>query len=413
LTRSGLLFLSPIMPDETGNGLAMRAGVTLRALAKRFEVHLGLVPVAGGPEMPSPLVRRCAASVRTLPLAEHLDPHYRLIERVIDPAARRRAALAYPKPYLARFCTGRAAAVVAEWSSAIGASTIHVMRLYLAPLVTPQDDALRVLDLDEDDVTTHRRIADLHRRDGNTALAERFDGEAAKFEALATQSLGRFDRALVSSPVEAERIRQRASAATVSVVPNAAPAASPPARSDAGPGRPLRLFFVGTLGYAPNRDAVEFLCRELLPRLRAGSPRAVTARVAGAGASPALVATAAAAGVELLGPVADLAPLYAEADIALVPIRAAGGTRIKILEAFAYGAPVVSTTVGIEGIAAHHGEHALIVDGADAFAEACLVLAADPAQARAMAARARTLVDTRYSVPAVEAELLVAYGIDP
>ena len=105
--RRGLLFISPIMPDDQGNGLAMRAGVALQALSRSFDVHLGLVPVAGGSDSPSPLTRRHAASIQSLPLAEYLDPYYALIERIVDPEARRRARLTYPKPYLSRFCTGQ------------------------------------------------------------------------------------------------------------------------------------------------------------------------------------------------------------------------------------------------------------------------------------------------------------------
>src|SRR5205085_25978 len=113
---------------------AMRAGLALRALSRRFDVHLGLVPVAGDPLMPSPLARRCAATIRSLPLAEHLDPYYRLVERILDPEERRRALIAYPKPYLSRFCTGQSASIVAEWRKAQEISAVHVVRLYLAPL---------------------------------------------------------------------------------------------------------------------------------------------------------------------------------------------------------------------------------------------------------------------------------------
>lgn len=407
--RRGLLLLSPIMPDEQGNGLAMRAGVALGALARRFDVHLGLVPVAAGPQTPSPLVRRCAATIRSLPLAEHLDPHFGLIERVLDPEARRRARLAYPKPYLSRFCTSRSASVVAEWCTAEAVSALHVMRLYLAPLAGPSIQGFRVLDLDEDEVVTHRRIADLHRHRGAPALAQRDEAEAAKYEALLTRSLTAFDRVLVSSPVEAERVRRHAPDAAIEVVPNAAPPTAPLARVDGTPHRPLRLLFVGNLGYAPNEDAVNYLCRDILPPLRAALPRPVVASIAGAGASAALVTATAASGVDLLGPVGDLRPLYAEADVAVVPIRAGGGTRIKILEAFAYGTPVVATSIGIEGIAAQDGEHALIADGPEAFVRACIALATEPGRAREMAARAGRLVDQSYRRPLVEAKLIALY----
>jgi glycosyltransferase involved in cell wall biosynthesis len=409
VTRKGLFFLSPIMPDEQGNGLAMRAGVTLGALSRSFDVHLGLVPVAGGSDSPSPLTRRLAASIRSLPLAEYLDPYYALIERIVDPEARRRARLAYPKPYLSRFCTGQSGSVIADWCTGNDISVIHVMRLYLAPLVRKLAADFRVLDLDEDDVTTHRQIADLHRRAGVGAFAERDDAEAAKYETLLGQSLAGFHRVLVSSPIDAERVRRRAPEAAISIAPNAAPVTGWLGRMGVRPDQPLRLIFVGNLGYAPNEDAVCFLCREILPRLRAALSRPVAACVAGPGASASLGAIAVAADVELLGAVGDLRPLYAEADIAVVPVRGGGGTRIKILEAFAYGIPVVATPVGIEGIAARDGEHALIADGPDAFAHACLSLAGDPARARDIAARALQLVDAFYHVDVVEAGLLAIY----
>ena len=283
------------------------------------------------------------------------------------------------------------------------------MRLYLAPLARRTAVDFRVLDLDEDDVTTHRRIAELHRRARAGALAEDNDAEAAKYETLLAQSLAGFDRVLVSSPVEAERVRRRAPVATISLVPNAAPVTQQLERTELTWNRPLQLIFVGNLGYAPNEDSASFLCREILPRLRAALSRPVKACIVGPGAPASLVAIAAASDVDLPGPAGDLRAFYAAADIAVAPIRAGGGTRIKILEAFAYGIPVVATSVGIEGIAARDAEHALLADSADAFARACLLLASDPARSRDIAARALQLVRASYDVDVVGAGLLAIY----
>jgi glycosyltransferase involved in cell wall biosynthesis len=76
--------------------------------------------------------------------------------------------------------------------------------------------------------------------------------------------------------------------------------------------------------------------------------------------------------VRLHDSVEDLAPLYAAADVVVVPLRAGGGTRIKILESFAHGVPVVTTSLGAEGIDAADGVHLLVADNAEAFARACL-----------------------------------------
>jgi glycosyltransferase involved in cell wall biosynthesis len=403
------------MPADTGNGLAMRAGIALAALARRFDVHLGLIPVAGAYGPVSSLAQRAAASVRWLNLSEHLDPHYALIERVIDPEERTRFRLAYPKPLLSRFCTSRSADEVAAWSEAEDVAAVHVMRLYLAPFAeklagigaTPR--RFLVLDLDEDEVTTRRSLAALHRRRGAAAQAATEEQEAEKYAALMARSIAGFDRILVSSPLEAQRVRERIPVAPVRVLPNAAPRNAAPARALRRTAGPIRLLFVGNLSYMPNEDAVVFLCREVLPHLRRVADRPIEVIVAGGGASPETAALADECRVTLAGPVEDLRPLYGDADIAVVPLRAGGGTRIKVLEAFASSTPVVATPIGIEGIAAAADEHAMIAETPDGFAQACLALVAEPIRADTMAACAREFVDRVYRAELVEAALLALY----
>jgi len=91
-----------------------------------------------------------------------------------------------------------------------------------------------------------------------------------------------------------------------------------------------------------------------------------------------------------------------------VPMRAGSGMRVKILEAMARGLPVVSTTVGCEGIGVVPGQHVLVADGAEAFATAVLTVLADNALAGQLAANARALVLERYDVGAVRASVLHA-----
>jgi glycosyltransferase involved in cell wall biosynthesis len=81
----------------------------------------------------------------------------------------------------------------------------------------------------------------------------------------------------------------------------------------------------------------------------------------------------------------------------VIPLAAGGGTRIKLLEAFAHGVPVVATTVGVEGVDARHGTHLLVADAPAAFAEACSLLLEDRERAARLAAAARGLVETRYA----------------
>ena len=115
--------------------------------------------------------------------------------------------------------------------------------------------------------------------------------------------------------------------------------------------------------------------------------------------APEVARLAAHPGIVVVANPPDLRPHYEWADLAVVPIAAGGGTRIKLLEAFAHGVPVVATTIGAEGIAAEHGAHLVIADAPEGFAAACCRVLSDPALAARLAAAARQLVEAAYSHP--------------
>jgi glycosyltransferase involved in cell wall biosynthesis len=128
---------------------------------------------------------------------------------------------------------------------------------------------------------------------------------------------------------------------------------------------PPELLFIGGLGYLPNRDAVLFLLDEVLPALRApGHVPVARLIVAGAGASSSLKARLAQPGVEWVGSPQSVEPLYRRARIALAPIRAGGGTRVKALEAFAQGCPLVATAAAVAGLGVTPGSHYLAAESA-------------------------------------------------
>ncbi len=130
--------------------------------------------------------------------------------------------------------------------------------------------------------------------------------------------------------------------------------------------------FTGTMDYRPNVDAVRWFVSAVLPRVVAEKPDA-TLHVVGRSPAPAVLRLSAQHGhVVVTGPVDDVRPYFSRAAVFVVPIRMAGGVRLKILEALAMGLPVVSTTVGAEGTDLVDGNEILIADAAEPFAAAIL-----------------------------------------
>lgn len=148
------------------------------------------------------------------------------------------------------------------------------------------------------------------------------------------------------------------------------------------------LLFLGDLRYAPNQDAVRYCVDLLLPRL----PPGARLRVVGRGEPPKHPQ------LERVGYAADLRPEWNRATVLVAPLRVSGGSPLKILEAFAAGVPVVCTSTAVQGLdGARHGEHLLVADCPDAFAEAVSRLLADSALRLRLADAARCLAERRFS----------------
>jgi glycosyltransferase involved in cell wall biosynthesis len=160
------------------------------------------------------------------------------------------------------------------------------------------------------------------------------------------------------------------------------------------PEKPV-LLFLGHMSYPPNTVAADYLIRKIWPIIYSALP---SARLLIAGSKPEHIESFSdsPAGVEFLGFVDDLAMLYQGVSVVCCPILSGGGTRIKILEAAAFGKPVVSTTIGAEGIDLRDGDEILLHDDPRSFAEACLELLDNRELAAGIGKAARAVVAEQY-----------------
>ena len=175
-----------------------------------------------------------------------------------------------------------------------------------------------------------------------------------------------------------------------------------------GPRAPLTMLFLGSFRHMPNQIALEWFTREVLPLIVARSPGAKLL-VAGSDPLPAHAYHDPLNAITMLGFVEDLNSVFAHNAVFICPIRSGSGVRVKLLEAFASGIPVVSTYIGAEGLARVDGEFCGLSDDPHGFAERVLQLFEDPSAGLAMAARARAEVEANWDMPVITARLLESY----
>jgi glycosyltransferase involved in cell wall biosynthesis len=158
---------------------------------------------------------------------------------------------------------------------------------------------------------------------------------------------------------------------------------------------PYRLVFTGSMDWYPNRDAVLYFSNTILPRIRARIPE-VSFTVVGRNPGSHL-ASLARLGVTVTGTVPDVRPHIDEAALYVVPLRAGGGTRLKIFEALAMGKAVVSTTIGAEGLGVTSNRDIVLADDPDTFAHAVVSLLQDAPARRRLGRAGRALVESAYT----------------
>ncbi|NQS99575.1 MAG: glycosyltransferase [Candidatus Omnitrophica bacterium] len=217
--------------------------------------------------------------------------------------------------------------------------------------------------------------------------------DALRMRYLENKIIDGVDLTLVTSERESQELLRRNYKARVFVAPNGVdcetirqlPFADNP-----------EILFVGALDYAPNVDGIFFFVNKILPKLHSDFPN-LKFRIVGRSPTTEIKKLNGTAGIEVTGQVEDLEPYYRRCALCVVPLRSGGGTRLKILEAMAYGRAVVSTTIGCEGIEAFHNKHILIADEAEEVSDAIISLLINRDLAAFLVNNARSLVEKKYS----------------
>jgi glycosyltransferase involved in cell wall biosynthesis len=211
----------------------------------------------------------------------------------------------------------------------------------------------------------------------------------------------RVQRTVAVSESDALAFRKLVPSASIAVRPSGADLRSLQ-YMDHAENRGDSLIMTGTLGYLPNLDAANWMIERILPRVRQLRPSAHLVLV-GASA-PESLRKKAGDGVDVVGRVPDVRPFLEKADLFVAPLRAGGGTRLKLLEAFAVGLPTVATTLASAGIAVRHGIDVATADDEETFAKEIIRLLDDVSARRAMAESARRLVERRYDWRTIAAD---------
>jgi len=214
----------------------------------------------------------------------------------------------------------------------------------------------------------------------------------------------RFDGVTFCSTQDEARARALVPEVRSAVIPNAVDPEYFRPRPDDPPADGRTVIFFGAINYFPNVDGLLYLLREVWPRVAQSHPRA-RLQIVGQHPTKEILAFQGPS-VEVLGRVDDVRPHLARAAVSVVPLRIGGGTRFKVLETMAMARPVVSTSLGAEGIDAEPGRHLLLADDAASFAAAVGRLLDDAQLGARLGGEGRALVERRYSWQAA------AHGLD-
>jgi len=355
-------FFTPYLPYPPDTGGKIRSYHLARALATRLEVDLYTVFYGEGPAQAEVVaVQQFCHRVVLLRLNKSWHPLARM----------RRALLPLPRS-VDYFCTVNSLQQASGHLATGGYDLVIADEISMTPYAELAPQLPRIVLRQKVDHIHYQEMA----RSRPWGLDKALDSlEASKLLRYERAKMPLYQAFVACSDYDAMIIGQDAPNATPIVVPNGTDLSTFVPSGHLKAKHPT-LLYVGAMHYYPNADAVRFFFETMYERIRQAVP-AVAVQVVGRDPPPDIQELARLPGVEVTGSVADVRPYYEEATVFIVPLRLGGGTRLKIIEAMAMGLPVLSTSVGAEGLSAQPGEDILIADDPLSFGEGVLRLLTD------------------------------------
>ncbi|HSJ52971.1 MAG TPA: glycosyltransferase family 4 protein [Anaerolineae bacterium] len=393
---SRILFLTQILPYPLSSGAKIRQYYMLRHLARRHEVTLVSFTRADDPA-------EALEHLQDVCYAVHPVPMHRSPWRNVRAAAK--GMLTGLPMVIARDEVAEMKAALRRLVAAQAFDVIHADQLSMAwwarsaaRMAEPRRPGT-VLDEHNAIYLLTRRMAGTERNPLRRAITLR---EARAFARYERDMCREFDAVVTVTtedrehllalfpPEERERLAFKITVVPICVDPEHV---SPVAHRDGGPPTVLHL---GTMFWPPNAHGVLWFAREVLPLIHEQVPEA---RFVVVGKNPPAEVQALTSDprVQVTGYVADPLPYLESADAVVVPLHAGGGMRVKIVDAWLWGLPIVATPIGAEGIRVQDGENILLAEGAQKCARATVRLLTDQALNRRLRANGRAWVEAHYA----------------